>query len=117
MSTDANARFRSALERFRDRDYSTAIQVWRELQNQGEKLHNLELYLAVARREQARVLQVAEDYGADLEEAIAALEPDSDAAEAATRAHALLEEKRYGEAAAALDAAAQPEPTLCNAPD
>lgn len=110
MSTDAQARFKSALERFRDRDYSTAIQVWRQLQSEGEELHNLELYLAVARREQARVLQVAEDYGADLEAAIAALEPDGDAPEATRRAHALLEEKRYGEAAAALDAAAAERP-------
>jgi tetratricopeptide (TPR) repeat protein len=110
MSQEPKMRFRNALERFRDRDYSSAIQGWRELQVEGHELHNLELYLAVARREQARVLQVAEDYGADLEEAIAALEPESNAAEATRRARALLEEKRYGEASTALDAAAADQP-------
>ena len=110
MSDDAKDRFRRALERFRDRDYSNAIQIWRGLQSEGQELHNLELYLAVARREQARVLQVAEDYGADLEAAIASLDPDSDAADATRRAHGLLEEKRYGEAAAALDAAGDQRP-------
>lgn len=110
MTDDANDRFRRALERFRDRDYSSAIQIWRELQSEGRELHNLELYLAVARREQARVLQVAEDYGADLEAAIASLDPASDAAESTRTAHALLEEKRYGEAAAALDAAGAERP-------
>lgn len=110
MSNEVKERFRTALERFRDRDYSTAIQVWRELQGEGQELHNLELYLAVARREQARVLQVAEDYGTDLEVAIASLEPSSDAAEAARRARELLDAKRYGEAAAALDGAAEKQP-------
>jgi len=97
-------RFREGLERFRQRDYSAAILAWRELQQEGQELHNLDLYLAVARREQARVLQVAEDYGQSFDEAGEVV--DVEVVEGARkRAQKLLREKRYGEAAEALEEA------------
>lgn len=101
---EAKEEFRKALERFRDRDYSGAIQIWRRLQKEGFQFHNLELYLAVARREQARVLQIAEDYGSTFDEASdAAAVEVVEGPEARARKH--LAEKRYAEASRDLEEA------------
>ncbi len=99
--------FRRALDRFRLRDYSAALEIWRGLQLAGYDHPHLELYLAVARREQARVLQLLEDYGDELG---SRFRPDEvEAVEGvegpAGRARRLLRERRYGEAVGALETA------------
>jgi tetratricopeptide (TPR) repeat protein len=70
LEAEAKILFREALECFRRREFSRAIEIWGQLQQAGMTLHNQDLYLAVARREQARVLQVREDFGPNLENAV-----------------------------------------------
>lgn len=101
---EAKTQFRAALERFRQRDYSAAIHLWRGLQQTEFEFHNLDLYLAVARREQARVLQVAEDYGQGIEDSVETLDVEV-VPGPLERARALLRERRYGEAARELEEA------------
>lgn len=104
MSDDSAARFRDALDRFRMRDYSGALELWRGLQRDGFEHANLELYLAVARREQARVMQVAEDYEAGFDGDVASDEVEL-VEDPVQRARALMRDRKYAEAAEALEEA------------
>lgn len=102
---EALEKFRQAMQCFRTRNYSAAIEIWGSLKREGFHLHNLELYLAVARREQARVLQLAENYasgirfgdGEDVEDVLNPLE----------KARKLLSKQAYSEAVEVLAEALQ----------
>lgn len=109
-------RFRTGLARFRQRDFSGAIQLWTALLDEGYDHAHLELYLAVARREQTRVLALAESYGDELG-AADSLPPVRPVEAPLARARRLIRDKRLVEARTCLEEALtvpgkSPFPTL-----